>query len=117
MNLSSLVSPRTGMGIVKTAIQKTINQPVNDFDIIYRHNEKVIDFRLYEYVDTKGIFNEVKVVKYADGSKLCDIIHRMIKDKVTTNEQIDIAIINYKYLTVKLLVTKNGIKSTKNYAL
>lgn len=116
-SIGSLISPKAGMTIVKNAIEKTIKQPVNNFDIIYKHEAKVIDFRLYEYTDKEGVFNETKVVKYADGSKLCNIIHNMIKDKLTTGETIDVAIINYKFLTCKLLITKEGIKKTKNYNL
>ena len=116
-SLGSMISPKAGMTIVKKALEKTINQPVDNFDIIYKHDEKVIDFRLYNYTDPKGDFHTTKVVKYADGAKLCGIIHTMIKDKLTTSEKINIAIITFSPMVCKLLIEKDGIKGQKIYNL
>lgn len=118
LGTGTLFSPKAGLMIVKAAIQKTINQKVEDFDIIYKHNEKVIDFRLYNYTDDEKVFHEKLVVKYLDGEKLCGIIHNMLKEKTLVGDKIQFAIVNYKKAECKLLIlTPEGKKITKIFSL
>lgn len=117
LGIGSLFSPKAAMNIVKAAIEKTIKQDVNDFDLIYKHHEKIIDFRLYNYKDEHGVLHDKIVLKYSDGEKLCGIIHSMLKEKSLVSDKIQFAVASYKSMSCKLLVLRGDEKKTLTFQL
>lgn len=92
-----LISIRTGLLMVRVALKKTIKQEVENFDIIYRREKNVIDFRLYDYVDEDKVFHKTLVVKYPDGKKLCALFEMEIKKHFDDEKFIiKYAVLNFK---------------------
>lgn len=117
LGMSTLLSPKAGMNIVKAAIEKTIKAEMHDFDVIYKHEEKVIDFRFYNYTDENKVFHKKLLVKYADGEKLCSVIHNMLKKETKVGDKISYAIVNYKTMICTLLLIRNNEKTTQKIQL
>jgi len=108
LGIGSLINPRLGLSIVKNQIEKHIKAneaellffettakefTADCFDLIFDANAKKIDFRIY--------FNsKVKKYFFADSEKLCDIILKMIKEKMKDGT-IDYTIINVNPKTIK----------------
>lgn len=117
LGLGSLVSPKAGLTIVKNALEKTIGQKLLDFDVIYKHAEGNIDFRLYQYTDENGKYHDRIVLKYAEGEKLCGIIKNMLQEKISKTDVINFAVINFKNMQCDLYIVRESEKKKLTYKL
>lgn len=84
--IGNLISPKIALTLLKKRIEKDINKKFDDFILLYDKPAKNIEFhilnKVYPYVDT--------------GAKLHHAIDTLLKAKLDDNQQIDLAIIEYK---------------------
>lgn len=110
-SLGGMISYKTGMSILKTSIEKTILQKIEDFDLIYMAKTRVIDLRLYNYKDENGVLHEKYRFKYLDSDKFMKIVDKLMKEKgIEDSGDIDVAIVNYNTMKLNIFATKDGEK-------
>jgi len=104
---------KAGLNFVKTGIRKTLKQDIEDFDIIYKHAEKEILIRVFNFKNSEGIIEEKRVFKYEESEKLFTIIGAMLKKELRPGREIVKAIISYSKLVVAMTTLKDGVKENK----
>lgn len=116
--IGSMIPASKGLTIVKIALEKTLKQKFEKFDVIYKHEERTIDFRLYNFLNENGIIEEKAVRKYADGDKLCTFIANELKDRVSSTDKIKFAVANYpSNKCIYAYENKEGQKIKKEFTL
>jgi hypothetical protein len=110
LGISSLISPAVAGKLVKSAIEETLKQKVERFDLIYRHEKQIIDFRIYNVKDPKdpkGQVKEKQLFKYTDeGGKFCAGIRGLMSDHLEEGLTIDYAVIEYPAMKCTIYMTK-----------
>jgi len=105
--LSKLISPKLGLTIVKSQLEKHFNKDIEKFDMIYYGASKTIDFKVFG-----------KRHNYVDGKQLCDIIDGLIKDKMENNAILDFVIIHYdEVLSCDVYTTLNNERTHLNFII
>lgn len=103
-SLASFFNPKIGLKMLKVEIERRARDmqkeldyfgvtrdkfQIVDYDIIYNAMEQKIDFKVY-------MNGKEREYLFEDSKKICDIIAGMLKEKVTTGDITDIAVINYR---------------------
>lgn len=102
----TIISPRTGLNFVKAGIKRTLQQDIEDFDILYKQSPQEIFIRVYNYTDEHGTFFEKKSMKYNEGDKLFKIINAMLLKELKPGREIVKALISYSQMIVILTSKK-----------
>jgi phosphopantothenoylcysteine synthetase/decarboxylase len=93
-SLGSLIPAKTAFKIVKNSIEKSINQNVNKFDLIFDANKSTIDFLIHDFKTPNGIIF-AKKFKYEDGKKLCSTIKEYIREHLDSSKTLNYVVISY----------------------
>ncbi len=116
--IGSMIPASKGLTIVKIALEKTLKQKFERFDLIYKHEEKTIDFRLYNFKNENGEIEEKAIRKYADGEKLCGFIAAELKNRVASTDKVKFAVASYpENKCVYAYETEDGRKIRKEFSL
>ena len=108
LGLGSLISPKAALNILRGAIVKTLGQDVEKYEVIYYHILQRIDFCIYNYKEKDGSISPKKLMNYPDAKKLIDILNSQLKDKVSTEDKLEYAIISYPENMLRLFTNHNG---------
>jgi len=107
LGISSIISPAVVGKLVKSAIEETLGQKVERFDLIYKHEKQVIDFRIHNYVDKNKVVHDKQLFKYKDeGGKFCAGIRGLMAEHLEEGIVIDYAIIEYPTMKCTIYMTK-----------
>jgi len=119
-----LISPVIAIKMLKTGIEKTLNQPIQNFDIVYNGIESQVYFRVYNVLingERKEIFEPYKG---ANAMMLNFAVKGILKTHLKPGETLDLAIGKYHeennepFLDLEICITKDGKKekhSVSNY--
>lgn len=88
-NIKNLISPLTGLSMVRAAIQKELGFKIPVYTIEYIANPKSIKFHI-------PVDGKVRVYPYDQSDKLCAIIDNLVKSELKTGDIIDVVKVNHE---------------------
>lgn len=101
MSFASLIglTPDKGLKILKGAIEQTLNKKIENFEMIYNKPKQTVAFKIFNPDGSSKLYD------YDESKKLCIILDQSLKDKVTTDQTLDYAIVRYKEMTADLFLS------------